>query len=300
VDNGLVNGAFGNALPGWRDYGSVSAVDAAKGTIVWKFVTPEPGRGGVTTTAAGIGFAGGGDGVLRGFDIKTGNVLWSFQTGYQIAAGPSIYEDHGKEYVAVTVGGTPTSSYGGTASQLVVFALNGNTSQLPAPPLRPPGPGPGVLGEPPKFLAAAAEPHTLQLQLLASLNQPDGAPTLDGTSAGALTVRVPQGWRVNVSFGNHATVRTDGIAVVPLSGTSLQLGAPAFGGAATPAAVPPSGIAYFQFTPSRTGSYALASTVPGRAAAGEWIRIEVVPSSSPPELVLDRQTYAVNVSGRHG
>ncbi|MDQ6739188.1 MAG: hypothetical protein M3021_02145, partial [Actinomycetota bacterium] len=43
----------------------------------------------VTTTASGIGFAGGGDGVLRGFDTATGNVLWSFQTGYQLAAGPS-------------------------------------------------------------------------------------------------------------------------------------------------------------------------------------------------------------------
>jgi alcohol dehydrogenase (cytochrome c) len=300
VDNGLANGSFGNALRGWHDFGSVSAVDAAKGSIVWKFVTPEPGRGGVTTTAAGIGFAGGGDGVLRAFDTQTGNVLWSFQTGYQIASGPSIYEDHGKEYVAITIGGTPTSSFGGTASQLEVFALNGNPTQLPAPPLRPPGPGPGYLAEPARFLSLSAEPHTLELQVVASLNAPGGAPTLDGSSRGTITVRIPSGWQVNVSFANHATARQDGIAVVERSASGPQPGAPAFGGAATPGAVPASGIAYFHFTPSREGNYAIASTVAGRADVGEWIRFDVRPSTAPAEIVLDGKTYAVNMTGRHG
>jgi len=300
VDNGLVNGSFGGRLHGWHDFGSVSAVDAAKGAIVWKFVTPEPGRGGVTTTASGIGFAGGGDGVLRAFDTKTGNVLWSFQTGYQIAAAPSIYEHHGKEYVAITVGGTPTSSYGGTASQLEVFALKGSTAQLPAPPLRPPGPGPGFLAEPPQFLSLAAEPHTLELQVVASLNKPGGAPTLDGTSRGSMIVRIPQGWRVNVSFANHAMTHSDGVAVVGLSGGVPLIGAPVFGGGSTARPVRGSDVEYFHFTPSREGSYAIASTAPGSAAAGEWLRFDVVSASASPELVLAGQTYAVNVAGRRG
>jgi PQQ-dependent dehydrogenase (methanol/ethanol family) len=300
VDNGLANGTFGSLLADWHDFGSVSAVDAAKGKVVWKFVTPEPGRGGVTTTASGIGLAGGGDGVLRAFDTTTGNVLWSFQTGYQIAAGPSIYESHGKEYVAITVGGSPTSSFGGTASQLEVFALNGDPTQISAPPLRPPGLGPGYLAEPPKFLSAAAEPHTLELQVVASLNEPTGAATLDGTSQGSLRVRIPQGWRVNVAFANHAATRTDGVAVVGLAGAVPQRDAPAFPGASTPSPVPGSGVAYFHFSPSREGSYALASTTPGLAAAGEWLHFDVVAPNAPPELVLDGQTFAVNVAGRHG
>ena len=85
---GLANGDFGSYLQtGWRDYGSVSAIDVATGKRVWKFNTPEPERGGVTTTASGLGFVGGGDGNLRAFDAKSGSVLWKFQTGRQIAAG---------------------------------------------------------------------------------------------------------------------------------------------------------------------------------------------------------------------
>jgi alcohol dehydrogenase (cytochrome c) len=120
---GLQNGNFGAVLPGFHDHGSISAIDVNTGKRVWKFTTPEPERGGVTTTESGLGFAGGGDGNLRAFDLKTGKVLREFQTGAPIAAGPSVYSVGGTEYVAITVGGTPTSSNGGTATQLQVFAL---------------------------------------------------------------------------------------------------------------------------------------------------------------------------------
>ena len=130
---GLQNGNFGQLLPGWRDHGSISAIDVNTGKRVWKIRTPEPERGGVATTASGLGFAGGGDGVLRAFDLKSGKVLWKFQTGHQIAAGASIYSVGGKQYVAITSGGTPTSSNGGTASELQVFALGGSHTESPPP-----------------------------------------------------------------------------------------------------------------------------------------------------------------------
>ena len=132
---GLQNGNFGSVLPGWHDHGSISAIDVNSGKRVWKFTTPEPERGGVTTTDSGIGFAGGGDGVLRAFDLKSGKVLWTFQTGHQIAAGPSLYSIDGKEYLAITVGGTPTSSGGGISSELQVFALGASGNQSPPPQL---------------------------------------------------------------------------------------------------------------------------------------------------------------------
>jgi alcohol dehydrogenase (cytochrome c) len=126
---GLQNGNFGSLLPGWKDHGSISAIDVNTGKRVWKFLTPEPERGGVTTTDGGVGFAGGGDGMLRAFDAKTGKVLWTFQCGAPIASGPSVYSVNGKEFVAITVGGTPTSSNGGTLSLLQVFALGGTTTE---------------------------------------------------------------------------------------------------------------------------------------------------------------------------
>jgi hypothetical protein len=130
---GLGNGNFGSTPPGWSDYGSIIAVSLATGEPVWKDKTPQPERGGVTTTASGLGFDGGGDGVLRVFDVQTGKILWTFQTGHQIAAGTSIYSVNGTEYVAITVGGTPTSSNGGQATQLQVFALGSAAAQSPAP-----------------------------------------------------------------------------------------------------------------------------------------------------------------------
>jgi alcohol dehydrogenase (cytochrome c) len=132
---GLENSDFGALLPGWHNHGSISAIDVNTGRRVWKFRTPEPERGGVTTTASGIGFAGGGDGVLRAFDTRTGRLLWRFQTGSQIAGGPSIYSVRGKQYIAITVGGTPTSSGGGLATRLQVFSLGGSKEQSPPPDL---------------------------------------------------------------------------------------------------------------------------------------------------------------------
>ena len=133
---GLQNGDFGQFLPGWHDHGSLSAIDVNTGKQVWKVTTPEPERGGVATTASGLGFAGGGDGVLRAFDEKTGQILWKFQTGAQIAAGASVFAVDGKEYIAISTGGTPTSSGGGLVDgTLQVFGLGGSQTQSTAPTL---------------------------------------------------------------------------------------------------------------------------------------------------------------------
>jgi alcohol dehydrogenase (cytochrome c) len=126
---GLRNGNFGAVLPNWKDHGSISAIDVSSGRRVWKFETPEPERGGVTTTDSGLGFAGGGDGVIRAFDVRNGRILWTFRAGEPIASGPTTFMAGGKQYLAVTVGGTPTSSNGGTVSELHVFAVGASARQ---------------------------------------------------------------------------------------------------------------------------------------------------------------------------
>ena len=291
VDNGLSNGSFGTTPPGSRDYGSVTAVDAAKGVVAWKFVTQEPGRGGITTTASGVGFAGGGDGVLRAFDDRTGNVLWSFQTGHQIASGASIYESHGKEYVALTVGGTATSSYGGTASQLQVFAIAGSTSQSAAPPLRPLGATPGLLGAPGQYLSLGTEPHTLELQVVA-VPGADGITTLDASKTGQTQLRLPKGWTVNVTVANQDSLHPAHVSVVDLAGSKSGSQTPAFPGAAS-GSIAAGGVAYFHFDATKEGDYAIASQ------GGQWMRLKVGPSTSVPELRLQGQSYAVDITGHH-
>jgi len=76
---------------------------------LWKFKhRREPERGGVSTTDSGLGFAGGGDGVLRAFDLKKrqGAVDPSRPATRSRPARRSTSVD-GKQYIAVTSGGTP-------------------------------------------------------------------------------------------------------------------------------------------------------------------------------------------------
>ena len=126
---GLQNGNFGGALAGWHDHGSISAIDVSSGRRVWKFRTPEPERGGVTTTASGLGFAGGGDGVLRAFDLRR-RARCSGHSRPAIRSRPgrrSSLRAAGSTSRSRS-GGTPTSSNGGTVSQLFVFTLGTGTT----------------------------------------------------------------------------------------------------------------------------------------------------------------------------
>jgi alcohol dehydrogenase (cytochrome c) len=215
---GLDNGNFGDYLPGWKDHGSISAINVSTGKRVWKFDTPEPERGGVSLTASGLGFAGGGDGVLRAFDSKTGKVLWTFQTGRQIAAGPTIFTSGGKEFVAITVGGTPTSSGGGLASQLQVFAIGGSKSESPKPP--------GLTSVQPP--ASSAAPTTL--------SKPASAPAGRASAIRALSVNVRAaagGARIAVPAGaiTLGLWNANSSNLVPVKGKVLLGGKPVSGAA---------------------------------------------------------------------
>ena len=121
--------------PNWRDYGSISAIDVNTGRRVWKFKTPEPERGGVTTTASGLGFAGGGDGVVRAFDLRNGRVLWTI---------PDEPPDRGRaDHLPGRAGantsrsplaGRPRRRTAAPATELHVFALGGSKNDDPPPP----------------------------------------------------------------------------------------------------------------------------------------------------------------------
>jgi alcohol dehydrogenase (cytochrome c) len=86
---------------------------------------------GVLGTAGGLLMTGWPDGEVMVIDKDNGKVLWSFNTGTNIAAAPITYSVGGKQYFAILAGGgtgsvsgipDPTSALGGSAN-LWVFGL---------------------------------------------------------------------------------------------------------------------------------------------------------------------------------
>jgi hypothetical protein len=151
---GLANGNFGTLLPGWHDHGSsarsIPRPASRSGLTRLSLSAAAPPRRAAWLRGRRHG--------VRGFSAKTGKILWTFQTGHQIASGPSIFSIGGKEYIAITVGGTPTSSSGGTATQLQVFTLGGSHTPSPPPTLatrQPANPAPALVALPHRSVAPA-------------------------------------------------------------------------------------------------------------------------------------------------
>ncbi|MBX9632650.1 MAG: PQQ-binding-like beta-propeller repeat protein, partial [Burkholderiales bacterium] len=59
---------------------------------------------GVLTTAGGLAFAGTPEGEFKAFDVKSGEELWSYQTGSGIVGSPVSFAIDGKQYIAVPSG----------------------------------------------------------------------------------------------------------------------------------------------------------------------------------------------------
>lgn len=302
VDVGVVNG-FGTTPKGWHDYGGVVAVDVDTGKVAWKVKTPEPNRGGVTTTASGIGFYGGGDGTLNAFDTKTGQNLWKFQTGNQISGGPTIYEIDGKQYVAIAVGGTFTSSLGGTASRVDVFALGGSKQQGKQPKLvaeQAAAPAPAPRGGQ-TFLAMGTEAKSVNLNVTAALGVAGGGLNFNGFNRGGMTVSVPQGWHVNVTFKNIALQSPHSAVIDPLNQTKETQPSTkgAFPGSASPRASEgiTSGTQFFEFDTGKPGTYALICAIAGHSIGGQWNYFKVTPANSKPSIKLGSKNYTLAAAG---
>ncbi|WP_239614848.1 pyrroloquinoline quinone-dependent dehydrogenase [Cohnella mopanensis] len=118
--------AFGTALGETPadiiPYGTITAIDVNTGKQVYQNKTTDMMRGGLTSTATGLAFYGELDGKINAMDIKTGKVLWTFQTaGDNIQAAPAFYTVDGKQYLTFTSGGTKPKIH--------VFALGGDKTQ---------------------------------------------------------------------------------------------------------------------------------------------------------------------------
>ncbi len=133
--------------------------------------------------------------------------------------------------------------------------------------------------DPAQFLKVDAARRSVDLTLLAGRGGGNGGFNFDGYGRGELMVTVPRGWRITIHFENDGA-RLSSCAVVSGPGASGV----AFAGASTPNPVEglPSGQkATFSFEASRTGSYRLASMVPGQEQARMWDVLDVVSAGRP-------------------
>jgi len=104
-----------------EDYiGALRAVDPSTGKIVWENKNFAPLWGGVLTTRGGLTFYGTPEGYLKALDAKTGEELWSFQTGTGVVAPPITWEMDGDQYVAVAAGwGGAVPLWGGDVARRI-------------------------------------------------------------------------------------------------------------------------------------------------------------------------------------
>ena len=122
-------------------YSQLSAIDLARGEIVWQVPLGEgsqamrdhpllkgvtlpdrlgsPANGGGFVTAGGLIFIGGGDGYLYAFDKSSGKELWRHKLPYVNAENTMTYRTRtGRQFVLASTGA-------GAEAALVAFALEG-------------------------------------------------------------------------------------------------------------------------------------------------------------------------------
>jgi alcohol dehydrogenase (cytochrome c) len=87
-----------------KSRGWLTAIDAATGAVKWRYESRRPMLAAVTTTAAGLVFAGELEGDLIALDATDGRVLFRFNTGGRLNGGLISYEQAGRQYVAVAAG----------------------------------------------------------------------------------------------------------------------------------------------------------------------------------------------------
>jgi outer membrane protein assembly factor BamB len=110
-----------------------TALDSRTNKIVWQKHDNFGQSYGSLSTAGGLVFRGKVDGNLDAYDAKTGDLLWSFQTGLPISAPPMAWGDGTNEYITLAVGGNRGGITTLDGDQVWTFSLNGLVDQMEAP-----------------------------------------------------------------------------------------------------------------------------------------------------------------------
>lgn len=127
-----------------------------------------------------------------------------------------------------------------------------------------------------QWLTANAAQKTADIKLEANYQNANGGMNFDGFSRGQMTITIPQGWIVHVTFSNDSSLTVHSAMVVPYNDRtdfSFSASSLAFSGASTPN--PDQGTANgqtqtFTFAANKPGQYAIVCAIPGHAAIGMW------------------------------
>jgi PQQ-dependent dehydrogenase (methanol/ethanol family) len=148
VGYSLINSSYSNVLDGrvntsrpYGEYfsGGIVTIDPRSNTVVWRRESEWSLAHGnhIVTTAGGLMLQGYPDGMLHVMDARTGEDLWTFQTGAGVHTTPITYEVDGEQYIAVLAGGQFFPYYDSPrGDHLWAFRLGGNVAPAATP--RPP------------------------------------------------------------------------------------------------------------------------------------------------------------------
>ena len=89
--------------PGYDDVGSVHAISAETGEVLWNY-QQRAATMALAATGGGLVFGGDVNGRFRAFDDRTGDILWEINLGSPVSGFPITYAVDGRQYVAVSVG----------------------------------------------------------------------------------------------------------------------------------------------------------------------------------------------------
>jgi len=122
------------------------------------------------------------------------------------------------------------------------------------------------------ILTSDAATRTVHLLLEGGENGAYDGFNFDGYGNGGMTVRVPAGWTVDVTFTNESTTLTHSCGVARDAPISTNAGPVVFG-ATTPdptTGLPFGATAHFSFVPTRAGRYRIVCFVTAHEADGMW------------------------------